>query len=1173
MRSQPRRTNVLKSIPFKFTEVLSKSNCRMRLLKGNNTGEFSLTKDLLVSNDIPHTEEVSFKDMMDGTGKRKTGYDKIRFCGEQAGRDGLQYFWIDTCCIDKSSSSELQEAINSMFRWYRGAAKCYVYLADVSRPALGTDVKSSQLPWELSFRKSRWFTRGWTLQELVAPAIVEFFSEEGEQLGNKKSLERHIHEVTGIPVKALRGSPLSDFGIPERMLWAEKRDTTREEDKAYSLLGIFDVYMPLIYGEGRENAFKRLREEMDKASKGTKREDFSVAFSLSNMSETDQFVAREEELAEIHRTLRSDGSRHIVVLHGLGGIGKTQLTVAYAKRHKDNYSAVFWLNIKDEESLKQSFAKVAKQILREHPSASRLSSVDIKENIDEVIDAVKAWLSLPNNTRWLMIYDNYDNPKLAGNTDPAAVDIRKYLPESYQGSVIITTRSSEVKIGHRIRIGKLEDVRDSVKILSNASRREGLEDDPDAVKLAKELDGLPLALATAGAYLDQTAISFSDYLYLYKASWAKLLMTSPELNSYEDRMLYSTWQLSFNQVKQRNKLSAKLLQLWAYFDNQDLWFELLQHGGSKDPDWIRELTEDKLAFNGAVRVLSNHGLVEVDMSSQELIESRGYSIHSCVHSWTICVLNQEWDSDLARLALKFVGSHVPETESAKWWLTERRLLPHAARCSHSVLNGMVMVDGMEMALFSLGLLYANQGKLDEAEKMYQRALQGYEKAWGPDHTSTLNTVNNLGALYKSQGKLDEAEKMYQRALQGKEKAWGPDHTSTLDTVNNLGTLYADQGKLDEAEKMYQRALQGKEKAWGPGHTSTLGTVNNLGLLYADQGKLDEAEKMYQRALQGYEKAWGPGHTSTLNTVNNLGILYKSQGKLDEAEKMYERALQGKEKAWGPDHTSTLDTEKAWGPDHTSTLDTVNNLGVLYADQGKLDEAEKMYQRALQGKEKAWGPDHTSTLDTVNNLGTLYADQGKLDEAEKMYQRALQGKEKAWGPDHISTLNTVNNLGLLYADQGKLDEAEKMYQRALQGYEKAWGPGHTSTLDTVNNLGKEKAWGPDHTSTLDTVNNLGVLYADQGKLDEAEKMYQRALQGYEEALGLETVARYRPALNTMRNLGNLFATQGRLDEAKEMYSRACAGFRAVLGPSCNKCQALERSMILLSFLINRNNSIG
>jgi hypothetical protein len=180
----------------------------------------------------------------------------------------LQYFWIDTCCIDKSSSTELQEAINSMFRWYDNAAKCYVYLADVPRPALDTDSQSSQLPWEWSFRKSRWFTRGWTLQELVAPALVEFFSKEGEHLGNKRSLERHIHEVTGIPVKALRGSPLSYFSARERMAWAETRETKREEDGAYSLLGIFDVHMPLIYGEGREKSFKRLRVEIDKASKG-----------------------------------------------------------------------------------------------------------------------------------------------------------------------------------------------------------------------------------------------------------------------------------------------------------------------------------------------------------------------------------------------------------------------------------------------------------------------------------------------------------------------------------------------------------------------------------------------------------------------------------------------------------------------------------------------------------------------------------------------------------------------------------------------------------------------------------------------------------------------------------------------------------------------------------------
>ena len=253
----------------------------MRLLERDSAGEFSLTKDL-VGDNIPtyailsHTwgadgDEVTFKDLIGGTSKSKPGYDKIRFCGEQAARDGLRYFWVDTCCIDKSDSTELSEAINSMFRWYRDAAQCYVYLSDVSRAALDINDEFSQLPWESDFRKSRWFTRGWTLQELLAPASVEFFSKEGEKIGNKKSLERYIGEITGIPVKALQGSHLSNFSVAERISWQKSRETTRQEDKAYSLLGICDVYMSLIYGEGRDNAFKRLREEIDKASKGKSR--------------------------------------------------------------------------------------------------------------------------------------------------------------------------------------------------------------------------------------------------------------------------------------------------------------------------------------------------------------------------------------------------------------------------------------------------------------------------------------------------------------------------------------------------------------------------------------------------------------------------------------------------------------------------------------------------------------------------------------------------------------------------------------------------------------------------------------------------------------------------------------------------------------------------------------
>ena len=246
----------------------------MRLLKLTGPGQFSLTEVsrhntppyAILSHTWTDSQEVSFKDLIKGKGKDKAGYRKISFCSEQATRDNLQYFWVDTCCIDKSNNTELTEAINSMFRWYRDAARCYTYLADVSTPSNDIDPQSCQSIWEASFRESRWFTRGWTLQELIAPASVEFFSSKGKRLGDKKSLQQQIYEITGIPIQALQGNPFSHFSVTERMAWAAKRQTTKEEDEAYCLLGICEVSMPLVYGEGSQKALTRLLREVSESS-------------------------------------------------------------------------------------------------------------------------------------------------------------------------------------------------------------------------------------------------------------------------------------------------------------------------------------------------------------------------------------------------------------------------------------------------------------------------------------------------------------------------------------------------------------------------------------------------------------------------------------------------------------------------------------------------------------------------------------------------------------------------------------------------------------------------------------------------------------------------------------------------------------------------------------------
>jgi tetratricopeptide (TPR) repeat protein len=383
--------------------------------------------------------------------------------------------------------------------------------------------------------------------------------------------------------------------------------------------------------------------------------------------------------------------------------------------------------------------------------------------------------------------------------------------------------------------------------------------DPDAIALIKELDGLPLALSTAGAYLEHVTTSFSDYLQLYRASWLQLQTTSPLLNSYEDRTLHTTWQITFDRIQRQNTASAKLLKLWAYFDRQDLWFDLLRHADSADES-IQKLGEGELNFNEAVRLLCSFGLVDLDRSQQQF-GSGGYSVHSCVHSWTVFVLNKEWDTRLAQLALTCVASEIPMRNERNSWILQRRLLQHAIRQERFILEGKVDWKEMKWAVHKLGLLYVDQGKLAEAEAMYTRALQGYEEALGPKHTSTLGTVHNLGSLYKNQGKLAKAEAMYTRALQGYEEALGPKHTSTLDTVNNLGLLYKNQGKLAQAEAMYTRALQGYEEALGPenlrSYLPALNTMFGFGDLFARTGRKDMAKEMYSRALSGYTTVQGP----------------------------------------------------------------------------------------------------------------------------------------------------------------------------------------------------------------------------------------------------------------------------------------------------------------------------
>ncbi|KAF9887507.1 hypothetical protein FE257_010085 [Aspergillus nanangensis] len=730
--------------------------------------------------------------------------------------------------------------------------------------------------------------------------------------------------------------------------------------------------------------------------------DFHLPLDLTTVPAIEQFIGRHDDLDQLWEYLQPGipPSRKVAILHGLGGIGKTQLAIHFARSHKDDYSAILWVSGKDRSTLIQSLSSYFPKI--QELSTDLGVATTTRGETEQRADQVLQWLAKPDNSRWLIIFDNIDEYSPLQDGNSGGYDIHQFFPKTDHGSILITSRLQQlVELGRSFPVQRLAKI-DAIKLLLQSrglSTHVAIDtnNEKDITLLVRRLGGLPLAISIAGAFMRETGTTSSEYLQYYQNSWSKLQSLSTAGRHYQQGNIAETWKLSYDEVRKRDPTAAALLLFLAHLDNRDIWYELVRHGNNHHnvPDWFSDAIRSPLAFKTSLKTLIGFSLVET--------KERGgnYAIHPVVQDWCLHIsATENLTPELSELALVAVGYMVPKKDSRDYGSLHQRLMPHA-----NYLLEMHQFDQLSNQASGTGVPVepADHGNLKRAENMYQQLISRKTRVLGHEHISTLDTTHNLGIIYYAQGRLEEAEEIYERVL-----SLSPDHGFLPNTVSNLAHVYRSRGKLEDAEKMYQQALRDQEKTLGPDDLSTLATVHSLGQIYVDQGKMDQAEEMYWKALTAKEKILGSEHPSALETVTNLGNLYYNQGQLHPAETMYQRALAGR--------------QKALGPDHISTLEAVNNLGSLFSDQGKLDEAEEMYQRALIGKEKILGPDHESTLSTVNNLGTIYRQQGRLEEAEKMYQQVLERTERRAGPDHISTFSTLNNLGILYKIQG-MPEAE------------------------------------------------------------------------------------------------------------------------------------------------------
>jgi tetratricopeptide (TPR) repeat protein len=671
---------------------------------------------------------------------------------------------------------------------------------------------------------------------------------------------------------------------------------------------------------------------------------------------------------------------------------------------------VFWVHASNAVRFEQAYREIAAQV--ELPGRD-----DPKTDI---LRAVHSWLCDESNGRWLMVVDNADDDRVFASAstvddpssavqraDPAkeaAAPLASFLPQAATGWILVTSRDLVAAVnlvGARHNVVEVDPMgeQDALTLLKSKTRVDE-SSEGDARALVKTLEGIPLAVTHAAAYIEvnKAMVGIPTYLELFHKSeenQAYLLNDKKARDMRRDASVSSavitTWQLSFEQIRKTEPVAADLLSLMTMFDRQGIPEHVLYDG------------KTQLQFVEAVGPLLRFSLVRTQAGTQpdQQVKGQLLEMHSLVQLATRHWLQIHGQVNLwERASLRIMAAEFPSGQPETWAVC-RTLLPHSTKLlGYSVEEDeKARLDRATMAT-NTGWYSMLMGEYGRAEQVERSAVTTREEVLGLEHPDTLTSVSHLGSVLSRQGKYDEAEAMHQRALEESEKVLGREHPDTLTSVINLGSVLSRQGKYEKAEAMHRRAVEGYEKALGLEHPDTLTSVSNLGSVLWRRGKYDEAEAMNQRALEESEKMLGREHPDTLTSVSNLGLLLENQGKYQGAEAMHRRALEGREKALGREH-----------PD---TLTSVSNLGSVLWSQGRLADAEGLETRVMDTRKRALGDDHPYTLTAMANLAVILKSQGRSEEALSLMDACVRVRARILGlghPDTESSTTTLNRWRL------------------------------------------------------------------------------------------------------------------------------------------------------------------
>jgi len=768
-------------------------------------------------------------------------------------------------------------------------------------------------------------------------------------------------------------------------------------------------------------------------------------------------------------------------ISGLGGIGKTQIAVEYAYRHRQSYRAIFWIHADTHEALVSGYVALA-----------GLLNLPEKDERDQtiIVQVVQRWLK--THREWLLILDNADDPSI----------VSSFLRSPLGGHVLLTTRahtfgplaqcvevetmSQEVGALFLLRRAGLLGLDASLEKVSTSERA-------IASKIAEELGGLPLALDQAGAYINETKCGLAGYQQVYQQHQMELLKRPVSLSNDYPFSVATTWTLSFKKVKQQSPAAADLLYCCALLHPDAIPEELFTIGSRYLGSRLQRDTRNALAFNDTIKVLLAYSLVHRDSTTTTL------SIHRLIQKVLTDTMKQDTRRLWAKRVVLALSNVFPDPNDATLWPRCLRYLSQVQVC-FTLMEQYMLTSIEAVHLLDWASVYMlHRALFAIARPLMQYTLTIREQQFGINHLDLITNLNHLADLYFEEGRHMEAEPLYKRALTIREQQLGTDHLDIVQSYNNLAELYRSRGKFMEAKPLLEHALAICEQQLGADHPSVVNCLNNLAILYNQQGKHVEADLLCKRALGLCEKQFGADHPNTARSLCISAVQYLTKGEYAKAEPLLKRV-----------HAIC---EKPFEGNHLEMALSLNNLAELYRAQEKYPEAGQLYQRALAICEQQFGADHPFTAVSLNNFAGFYNSQGKYSDAEPLYRRALGIREQRFGTDHLDTNQSLNNLGMLYLNQGKYAEAEPKLAHVLAIF--------------------KTRYGTDHLFTALSFNNLAGLYYHQGKYAEAEPLYKAAL-----AIREQTPGDNHPLVAAMlESYADLLRKMNREAEATEMEIRA------------------------------------